>query len=234
MEADDVVRQQALVDLLADRVREHPPGVRLGPRDVDEVVEEDVRARLADHPGQRVEVVVVDHHDGLFLALDLVDHGLGQVPVDGLVAVVEGLHLVPADVRRVAQVPEVVLDEPEHRVGDDVVEAVVGLGVALDEAHAEGAALGRLDLERLAVVLAGDVDVLIGHRGRDPDRVAVGGEARQGGHEATRAALDRAVLLVGDRATVGDQDQWRLLAHRGGRYLAGLNRRPSRPVVRRA
>ena len=47
VEADDVVGQQAGVDLLADPRRQHAPGVRLGPRDVDEVVQEDVRARAA-------------------------------------------------------------------------------------------------------------------------------------------------------------------------------------------
>ena len=112
-----------------------------------------------------------------------------------------------ADVRRVAQVPEVVLDEPEHRVGDDVVEAVVGLGLGLDEPHAEGAALGRLDLERLAAVLARDVDVLLGHRAGDPDRVAVGGQPGQRGHEPARAALDRTVLLVRHWSAVRDQDE---------------------------
>ena len=71
MEADDVVGQHAAVDLVADAIGQHAPGVGLGPRDVDEVVEEDVRARGADHAGHRVEVVVVDHHDGRLGALDL-------------------------------------------------------------------------------------------------------------------------------------------------------------------
>jgi hypothetical protein len=69
----------------------------------------------------------VDHDDRLVLALDLLEHRLGEVLVDDVVAELERLDLVPADVRRVALVPEVVLDEPEHRVGEDVVEAVVGL-----------------------------------------------------------------------------------------------------------
>jgi hypothetical protein len=40
-----------------------------------------------------------------------------------------------------------VLDEPQHRVREDVVEAVVGVGVALDEPHevlAAGAGKRRL------------------------------------------------------------------------------------------
>ena len=65
VKADDVVGQQAREDLLADPRRQHPPGVGLRPGDVDEVVQEDVRARAAHEVGQRVEVVVVDHHDRL-------------------------------------------------------------------------------------------------------------------------------------------------------------------------
>ena len=65
MEADDVVGQKARVDLLADPRRQHPPGVGLGPRDVDEVVQEHVRARAAHEVRQRVQVVVVHHHDRL-------------------------------------------------------------------------------------------------------------------------------------------------------------------------
>ena len=208
VEPDDVVGQQPAVDLVADAGGQHAPGVRLRPRDVHEVVQERVGPRLADHRRQRVELVVVDHHDRLVEAVDLLEHRVGEVPVDDVVAELERLDLVPADVRRVALVPQVVLDEPEHRVGEDVVEAVVGLGVGGDEAHAELAAVGRLDLERLAAVLLGDAHVLVGHRRRDPDRVAVRGQADQGRGQPAGAALGRAVLLVGDGSAVGDEDEW--------------------------
>ena len=176
-------------------------------------MQEDVGLLAPDDLRQRVEVVVVDHHDRVLLVGDLLQHGAGEVLVDGLVAVLERLDLVAADVRRVALVPEVVLDEPEHRVGDDVVEAVVGLVVGLDEAHAERPALGRLDLERPPAVLARDLDVALGHRGGDPDRVAVRREARQRGHEPAGAALDGAVVLVGDGPPVGDEDEGAALGH---------------------
>ena len=55
--------------------------------------------------GQRVEVVVVDHHDRLVDALDLLDDGDREVLVDDVVAVLERLDLVAADVRRVATGP---------------------------------------------------------------------------------------------------------------------------------
>jgi hypothetical protein len=105
------------------------------------MVQERVRPGAPDHRRQRVELVVVDHHDRLVDPVDLLEHRLREVLVDDVVAVLERLDLVAADVRGVGEVPEVVLDEPQHRVGEDVVEAVVGLVVGLDEAHAVGAAL---------------------------------------------------------------------------------------------
>jgi hypothetical protein len=128
VEADDVVGEQAGVELLADPRRQDAPGVRLRPRDVDEVVQERVGAGAAHELGQRVEVVVVNHHDRIVDVGDLVDDDAGEILVDDVVAELEGFDLVAADVRRVRQVPEVVLDEPQHRVGEDVVEAVVGVG----------------------------------------------------------------------------------------------------------
>ena len=71
----------------------------------------------------------MEHHHGLLLVLDLLEHRARQVRVDRAVAVLVGLDLVAADVRRVREVPEVVLDEPQHRVRDHVVEAVVRLRV---------------------------------------------------------------------------------------------------------
>ena len=207
MEADDVVRQQPLVDLLADLRGQHAPGVRLRPRDVHEVVQERVRARPPDHARQRVELVVVDHHDRLVAAVDLLEHRLGEVLVDDVVAELERLDLVPADVRRVALVPQVVLDEPEHRVGEDVVEAVVGLGVGGDEAHAELAAVGASISNGAPPCSLGHLDVAVGHSRRDPHRVAVRCEPDQRGREPAGAALDRSVVLVGDRPAVGDEDE---------------------------
>ena len=84
---------------------------------------------------QRVQVVVVHHHHRLELVLDLLHHGSREVLVDRVVAELECLDLLAADVRCVGQVPQVVLDEPQHRVGEHVVEAVIGLGVADHQTH---------------------------------------------------------------------------------------------------
>ena len=129
MKADDVVREQPREDVLADARREHAPRVGLRPRDVDEVVQEDVRPRAAHEVGERVEVVVVDHHHRLGVVAELVHDRAREVFVDDVVAELERLDLLASDVRRVREVPEVVLDEPQHGIREDVVEAVVRLGV---------------------------------------------------------------------------------------------------------
>ena len=74
MEGDDVIREDALVEVLADVAGEDPPGVGLGPGDVDEVVQEEVRSFLADELRRHVEVVVVEHHDGVVDARELLEH----------------------------------------------------------------------------------------------------------------------------------------------------------------
>ena len=86
------------------------------------------------------------------------------------------------------------LDEPEDRVGDDVVEAVVGLRVGLDHEHVVGA-VAELDRDRLALGLARDGDVLIGHRRRDPEPAARGDEAGERRDEPAAAAMDGALAV---------------------------------------
>ena len=228
VEADDVVGQQAGEDLVADPLGQDAPGVGLRPRDVDEVVQEGVGPRAADERRQGVEVVVVDHHHRVLGPLDLLDHRQRQVLVDDVVAVLEGLDLVAADVGRVREVPQVVLDEPQHRVREDVVEPVVGDLVADHEADLVLAARRRPHDERAPVLLLRLGRVALGQRAGDPDRVAVGGQAGEGGHEAAGAALDRAVVLEGHRAPVGDEDQRAGRTH--ARHPIGARRAAARPA----
>ncbi len=172
--------------------------------------------------GQRVEVVVVDHHHRFARALDLLDDGAREVFVDDVVAELERLDLLAADVRRVREVPQVVLDEPQHRVGEHVVEAVVGLRVADDQAHLVLAAGGRAHRERAAAVLARDLGVVLVHRRGDPDRVAVRGEPRQRRHQPAGAALDLAVGVERDGPAVAHQHQRRPLCRRPRSCLSQL------------
>ena len=166
------------------------------------MVQEGVGPRPADQPRKRVEVVVVDHHDRVVDPLDLLEHRACEVLVDGVVAELERLGLVAADVRRVREVPQVVLDEPQHRVGDDVVEAVIRVGVGGDELDAELAAVGRRDRERTAVVELGRGDVLVGHRRCDPGDVAVRGQPDQRGDQAAGSPAHLAVGLERHGTTI--------------------------------
>ncbi|CAB5030308.1 unannotated protein [freshwater metagenome] len=202
VETDDVVGQQARVELIADLGWQHTPCVRLWPWDVNEVVEEHVRARGADNPRKRVEVVVMDHHDRVRLAFDLLDHCLREVVVDDLVAELKGVDLPLPNVRRVRDVPEVVLDEPQHRVGEDVVEAVECLGFAGHQSDLVLAAEWRLDAERMAVGLSSSLDVAVRHRARDPDCLAVRDEACQRRDQTATAASDLAVIAECHRPAV--------------------------------
>jgi hypothetical protein len=113
-------------------------------------------------------VVVVDHHDRRGDVLDLLQHSVREVLVDGVVAELVGLGLVAADIRGVGEIPQVVLDEPQQRVGDDVVEAVVGVGVGGDQLDPVLVALRGLDREGAPVVALGLRYVLVGHRRGDP------------------------------------------------------------------
>src|SRR5207249_4438285 len=142
VEADDVVRQNAPEDLLAYAGGQHAPGVRLRPGDVQEVVQERVGPRAAHEVRQRVEVIVVDHHDRLVRALELFHHRVGEVLVDDVVTELERLDLLAPDVGGVREVPQVVLYEPQHRIRHHVVEAVVGLRVAHHQTHPKVAARG--------------------------------------------------------------------------------------------
>ena len=65
------------------------------------MVQEHVWAGAAHEVRQRVQVVVVHHHDRLGHALQLLHHRPREVVVDGVVAELERLDLLAADVRRV-------------------------------------------------------------------------------------------------------------------------------------
>jgi hypothetical protein len=116
-------------------------------------------------------VVVVQHDHRVLLTLDRPDHAVGHVVVHDLVALLPRVHLGLPDVRRVGEVPEVVLDEPQDRVRDHVVEAVIRRRVRGDHLHVVVDPVD-LDLNR-PLALVRDHDVLLRHRRGDPERLAV-------------------------------------------------------------
>ncbi len=219
VEADDVVGEQAAVDLLApasSAAIRHESGCDQGMW--TKCWRKTSGRASADQGGAGVEVVVVEHHQRLLVVGDRPHHGFGDIVVDDLVAVLPRVELLLANVGRVREVPEVVLDEPQNRVRDHVVEAVVGVGVGFDQADV---VLDVVDLERdrAPARLAGDGGILLGHRRGDPEGPAMADEPGQRGDEAAAAPLDDTfavrTALVLSRAAIGDDDQ-PLLRHGPG------------------
>ena len=112
VEADHVVREQAVVDRLPHRPRQDVPVVRLRPRDVDEVGEQRVGDPLADETGREVQVVVVEEDRRVRVELQLLDDRIGEAVVHAGVAFVPCVLQRDVDRRRVGELPEVVLEEP--------------------------------------------------------------------------------------------------------------------------
>jgi hypothetical protein len=121
--------------------------------------------------------------------------------VDRLVPVTPRLVEFAIDHRAERGPPERVLNEPEHRVRDDVVVEVVRARVVRDQ-HDVSASFGRDDA------------VFVRRRARDPGHVVLLAQPTQRGDEpAGAASLDtRPVRLavIGHRAAIGDDDQWPL------------------------
>ena len=178
---------------------------RADPGNVREVGERDLGVPLAHERGRDIEVVVVEEDRGLRLALELLDDSVGEVAVDGDVAVVPGRAEIPPGV--VLALPEPVLDEPEHRVRDHVVVEVVGGGRVRDEPEPVARAVEGGLVDR---ALRRDDTVLVRDRARDPRDVVMGDERRQRRDQAAGATLRdpfAPLTPVRDRTAVRDDDQ---------------------------
>ena len=196
VERDDVVREQPVVHRAPHRLGQHRPVGR--PGDVHEVGEPRVRSRGTDECRREIEVVVVKEDGRVRVVVERADDRIGERSVDAFVA------LVPGSVKRTAELrprrlgPEPVLDEPQHRIGDDVVVAVVHLRLVRDEHNLPARRLTRND------------SILVGRRTRDPDHMSLLPHPAQRRREAAAAAALHAPSVdpvVGHRPTVRDDDQ---------------------------
>ena len=236
VEADDVVREQALVHRAPQVLRQDVPVVGLRPRNVDEVRHDRVGPALPDQLRGEVQVVVVEEHRRVRLAVDLGGDGGGERLVHGQVAVEPRVVQAEVEVRRVREAPHVVLQEPERRVGDDVVVPVVRVRVVRDETQpVRRAVAGRL-LEPVAAVLGRNGAVLVGHRARDPGDVVMRDEAAQRSDEAAAAAKDDALArrraAVAHRPAVGDDEQLPPSAHQRNLPRCATSRADARRAAR--
>ena len=172
VEADDVIGAQPGVNGLDDRLRQHTPRVGRDPRNVDEVHRQRLGAARAQERRRHVEVVVVEEDRRARHPLELLGNRVGEAGVHGHVAPFPGRQQVGAGIQ--LQVPEAVLDEPERRVRDHVVEEVVGDRVVLDEPEAVARAVARDLLQRAC---RRERTLLCRRRARDPRDVMVGQQA---------------------------------------------------------
>jgi hypothetical protein len=137
----------------------------------------------------------VEEDGGRILAGCGLDHGVGEVAVDGDVALLPGPPRFVPERGRVREIVEPVLDEPQERVGELVVHQVVGVRVVLYEPDTQ-----VLDLVWRRFLR--DCDVLLALGRGDPDGVLGASEDRvQGGDEAPRSpgVLALARLAAGER-----------------------------------
>ena len=77
-------------------------------------------------------------------------HLLGKQLVDPPVALIPGPVRAVIEHRRFRQVPEVMLNEPEQRVGNGVVVQVVGESRRIDPTHLEAGAIRRFNHHRFS------------------------------------------------------------------------------------
>ena len=163
-------------------------------------------------------------HDawGSVAARLLQDRGREGV-VEGDVPAIPGAHDGRIDHRPLRQVPHLVLEEPQERIGNDVVGLLV-----------DGAFNGR-ETQPYRVVTAGRLAqqlrigrraaIAFAHGRRDPRQWHVPADLSECRYQATRAAArtQRSIRRAGerDRPTVGGDDQPAIPEQRGRRRTQG-------------
>ena len=236
MEGDDVVCEQAFEHRFANVRWQDAPVVRLAPRDMHKMVQECPRMSCADDCGGGVEVVIVEHDRGVGVLVEQRVDLFAKPAVDGLVPVLPGVEFLPTDVRSIREIPEVVLDKPQNRVGDHVVVPVVRVVVDDDESSSRPLP-EAFELEPVVAGFGRDQPILARDRSGHPDCGGCVKEPRKRRDEATTAPPRHpsalAYALERHWSAIGDQDQGirhdirAFVMH--PRTLPG-GRRPSQPL----
>ena len=189
LETHQVRGAQALTDRGADGDGEQLPEVGRGPGNVDEVVDERAGKARPDHAGHQVQMVVVEHNQrrGVHL-LDggLCDYGVREGLVHQPVARRPGVVDHAVDIGRVGRAPHVVLEKPEERVAEDVVELVVYAARGRDVADGDPLGGQRRANSLPLRLLAGPTVAFAEGVGHPGELVAVD-DAAQGGYDRAAA-----------------------------------------------
>ena len=214
LEPDDVVAEHSFADRSSHLQRKQAPVIRIGPRNMHELLQAGVRLPFAHHPRAEIEVIVLQHDQRIAArCLSGGDNLIREQLVDDDVAVPPGVPDFLRDVRRSRRIPQIVLKEPEQWVADDVVILVVRLRLGHDEAQAELARVAKLDQPFAGVLsVSGAQTIALGHRCRDPDRLSLAGDRadRRDNAAAPLARVERTVRLPRERyrASVRGDDEW--------------------------
>ena len=120
LKPDDVAPEQPFEDRVTHRARKHFPVLGGRPRDVHEMRDHRTRELTANQLSDQVELVVMDEDQRPFrqLVADL-DHPARDLAIDLDVPVCPCAVHAAVDHWFLGQVPQVMLDEPQHRVRDD-------------------------------------------------------------------------------------------------------------------
>jgi len=206
LEADDVAPEQAIEDCIPHLTWQHLPVLRRRPRDVDEVLDDRPVQLLANELRHEVELIVMDHDQWPSGESSChVDDPARDLLVDLHVSVLPGPVDPAVDDRLMREVPQVVLDEPQHRVGDHrvVLLVLLGCGSCVVEpgfAADEGCVPGR-------AVLLDQRALTLGSGARDPIRRRDLGQRQQRGDHPARAPCEAPLRTRLVRGAVGDDDR---------------------------
>ena len=188
------------------------------------MLDDSVRQLASNQPRHQVEVIVMGKDEWpLATASRFTDDLLREQLVDQAVALGPGTMRAVVQHRRLRQVPQVVLHEPEQRVGDRVVVEVVDQPRRIDPAHLEARAVGGLHHHRLAAVAQLEFALEAVAHGGDPDRPRRLRQSGEPGDEPARAAHE--ALAFGrirgqvDRGPVGGHDRVEVLEKAPGVLL---------------
>jgi len=177
-----------------------------------------------NQPGHQVEVIVMRKDEWTLPAPASLAHDLlGEELVHQAVALGPGALGRVVEHRSFRQVPQVMLHEPEQRVGDGVVVQVVRQPRRIDPAHLEPRAIGGLHHHRLAAVSQLELALEAVADAGDPDRSGRLGEAGKPGDQPTGAAheafaISRIRRQV-NRRPVGGHDRIEVLEEAPGVLL---------------
>src|SRR5258706_3476454 len=233
LKSDDVAAEQSFENCIAHLLGKNLPVLRRRPRHVHEVLDHRVWQRLPHQSWNQVQLVVLDHDQrpGRLVARNL-DRLLGHQPVDCDVAVGPGLVDAVVDHRLVAEVPEIVLDEPQHGVGKHAVIHLVLL-FGRNRVMQMSGGVEQRDRERRALVRR-HLTLVIVARARDPLRLCRFGEGQQRGDHAAGSALEPTRFGIGLAGRAVAHQDWgafgkrarNVCAHRraGTAPLAGRRR----------